>query len=91
MTMKETLKNAGASRSRIPATLQMVFLASNRGKDVNKPPPERVASKVFLYGWIFGSKPKPKNLSAKSPAKREDSKTRIKPKRSTSEDTLKVG
>lgn len=34
-------------RSRIPATLQAVFLASNRGKEVYKPPPDQVASKAF--------------------------------------------
>jgi hypothetical protein len=32
---------------RIPASLQAVFLASNRGKEVNKPPPRQVAFKVF--------------------------------------------
>jgi hypothetical protein len=40
-------------QGRIPATLQAVFLASNRGKDVNKPPPEKVASKVYFRNWLF--------------------------------------
>ena len=34
-------------------TLQAVFLASNRGKDVYKPPPERVAYKTFFRNWFF--------------------------------------
>lgn len=40
-------------QSRIPFTLQAVFLASNRGNEVHKPPPERVASKVFFRNWLF--------------------------------------
>ena len=36
-----------APPSRIPVALQAVFLASNRGYEVNKPPPEQVASKVY--------------------------------------------
>ena len=39
--------------SRIPLALQAVFLASNRGKDVNKPPPEKAASKTFTRNWMF--------------------------------------
>ena len=39
------------SSSRIPNTLQAVFLASNRGRDVHKPPPERVAYKEFIRNW----------------------------------------
>lgn len=39
--------------SRIPLGLQAVFLASNRGKDVNKPPPEKAASKTFTRNWMF--------------------------------------
>jgi hypothetical protein len=34
--------------SRIPAVLQAVFLASNRGKVVHEPPPNRMASRVFF-------------------------------------------
>jgi len=39
--------------SRIPATLQAVFLASNRGKTVDKPPPKQASSKVFFRNWLF--------------------------------------
>lgn len=39
--------------SRIPLSLQAVFLASNRGKDVHKPPPEKVATKTFTRNWMF--------------------------------------
>jgi hypothetical protein len=34
-------------KSRIPTTLQAVFLASNRGNDVYKPPPDQVAFKSY--------------------------------------------
>jgi hypothetical protein len=54
--------NSRSRQGRIPATLQAVFLASNRGKDVNKPPPEKAASKVYFRNWLFqrqaGSKEK---------------------------------
>jgi hypothetical protein len=33
---------------RIPEALQRVFILSNKGKEVNKPPPNRVASRVFF-------------------------------------------
>lgn len=33
--------------SRVPVELQAVFLASNRGQEVNKPPPGRLANRVF--------------------------------------------
>ena len=38
-------------RPRIPSSLQAVFLASNRGKEVHKPPPEQTASKIFFNNW----------------------------------------
>eukprot|EP00527_Entomoneis_sp_CCMP2396_P000983 CAMPEP_0198144980 /NCGR_PEP_ID=MMETSP1443-20131203/20098_1 /TAXON_ID=186043 /ORGANISM="Entomoneis sp., Strain CCMP2396" /LENGTH=410 /DNA_ID=CAMNT_0043808489 /DNA_START=92 /DNA_END=1324 /DNA_ORIENTATION=+ len=38
------------SSSRIPETLQAVFIASNRGREVNKPPPAKVAFKSFPRG-----------------------------------------
>lgn len=44
------------SRARIPSTLQAVFLAANRGNNVNKPPPEKVASKTFFRNWFFQRK-----------------------------------
>jgi hypothetical protein len=40
-------------QARVPATLQAVFLASNRGKEVSKPPPASVASKVFFHNWLI--------------------------------------
>jgi hypothetical protein len=61
-----TEDNDRSRQGRIPATLQAVFLASNRGKDVNKPPPAKVASKVFFRNWLFqkqaGSKEKVDHL-----------------------------
>lgn len=39
--------------SRIPASLQAVFLAGNRGKEVYTPPPGSAANKTFLRNWIF--------------------------------------
>jgi hypothetical protein len=36
---------------RIPKALQAVFLASNRGNDVHKPPPKKVAFKVFFSSF----------------------------------------
>jgi len=54
--MPSPANNEDKSRSRqgrIPATLQAVFLASNRGKNVDKPPPAKVASKVFIRNWLF--------------------------------------
>lgn len=38
---------------RIPVTLQAVFLASNRGKDVNRPPPKQAAHRVYLRNWFW--------------------------------------
>jgi ankyrin repeat protein len=40
-------------RTRIPLTLQAVFLASNKGQEVNKPPPNRNANRVFFRNWFF--------------------------------------
>ena len=37
---------AANTRSRIPASLQAVFLASNRGREVDKPPPNQAGNKV---------------------------------------------
>jgi ankyrin repeat protein len=48
--------NGRSHLGRIPATLQAVFLSSNRGNDVHKPPPEKVAFKVFFRSWIFPRK-----------------------------------
>jgi hypothetical protein len=48
-----TQDNNSSRQGRIPATLQAVFLASNRGKEVNNPPPAKVASKVYHRNWLF--------------------------------------
>lgn len=72
--------NADISRqSRIPFTLQAVFLASNRGKDVHKPPPENAGSKVFKKNWFLQRQAKEKKNKlktegspAESPAKKTD-------------------
>lgn len=39
-------------RTRIPSTLQAVFLASNRGSEVHKPPPKRDADRTYFRGFI---------------------------------------
>eukprot|EP00522_Entomoneis_paludosa_P017117 CAMPEP_0172442876 /NCGR_PEP_ID=MMETSP1065-20121228/3242_1 /TAXON_ID=265537 /ORGANISM="Amphiprora paludosa, Strain CCMP125" /LENGTH=397 /DNA_ID=CAMNT_0013192921 /DNA_START=186 /DNA_END=1379 /DNA_ORIENTATION=- len=41
----------GARGERIPALLQAVFIQSNRGKEVNRPPPGNVADRVFFRNW----------------------------------------
>jgi hypothetical protein len=75
--------NNPSRQGRIPATLQAVFLASNRGRDVNKPPPAKVASKVFFRNWLFqrqaGSKERRGILFAGSGKKDK----KIKPKKGT--------
>jgi hypothetical protein len=74
-------------QGRIPATLQAVFLASNRGRDVNKPPPAKVASKVFFRNWLFqrqaGSKEKRGSLFAGSTGKKtkRDKKPKVQLKK----------
>jgi hypothetical protein len=50
--------NATQVNGRIPTTLQNVFLTSNRGIEVNAPPPLRVGDKVFrrsLLGRTYSS------------------------------------
>ena len=54
-----TNKNKHKPTSRIPSTLQAVFLASNRGREVHKPPPEKVAYKEYfrnLWGSVSTSR-----------------------------------
>jgi hypothetical protein len=46
MMNSSTTTNLGG---RIPASLQAVFLASNKGQEVNTPPPRNVAFKTFSY------------------------------------------
>ena len=60
------------SGSRIPLALQAVFIASNRGKNVDKPPPERAAHKTYFRNWMFKGLGKKKK--AKSNGKHRDSK-----------------
>jgi hypothetical protein len=45
--MASTEQAAVVGSSRIPVALQMIFLHSNRGFNVDKPPPAKVASKIF--------------------------------------------
>ena len=52
-----SIDSGPARRERIPRTLQGVFLASNRGKDVHQPPPQQVASKTFFKNWLKGAFP----------------------------------
>jgi hypothetical protein len=58
--------NDRSRQGRIPPVLQAVFLASNRGGVVNKPPPAHVASKVFVRNWLFQRQPKSKEKGAHS-------------------------
>jgi len=55
-----------ASRSRIPTALQAVFLTSNRGGNVETPPPDRAAHKVFQRNWFY----QPKSNSQKALSKK---------------------
>ncbi len=61
-----TQDNGRSRQGRIPAILQAVFLASNRGAVVDKPPPARVASKVFFRNWLFQRQPESKEKVAHS-------------------------
>lgn len=52
---ESTATTAPSSRpgeQRIPSLLQAVFLKSNRGKEVKKPPPGKVASREFFRNWF---------------------------------------
>ena len=60
--------------SRIPLSLQAVFLASNRGKDVQKPPPEKVAHKTYFRSWIFQGFGRKKKRQEKKNKDKNDSK-----------------
>ena len=53
MTGEASTRTTHSGGSRIPLALQAVFLASNRGKDVVKPPPSKMAHKTFFRSWIF--------------------------------------
>lgn len=51
---------------RIPLGLQAVFIASNRGEEVHKAPPEKQANKTYIRSWIFGGGRSKKRNSSKS-------------------------
>jgi len=59
-----SLANGGTNKSsRIPLALQAVFIASNRGKEVNKAPPKKMGQKTYLQAFktkfpVFGKKRK---------------------------------
>ena len=64
-----------AVSSRIPLSLQAVFLASNRGREVQKPPPEKIAHKTYFRGWNFqGLGKKRKSKGTKNEKKKEQDK-----------------
>lgn len=45
--------NAKNRAGRIPTSLQAVFIASQRGKDVSRAPPESMACRVFFRNWRY--------------------------------------
>lgn len=66
--------------TRIPSTLQTVFLASNRGKEVNRPPPGQVAHRMFAR--MFGRKGELLNFA---PVKEKRSKKSARKKKKEAE------
>lgn len=72
-------------RSRIPTSLQDVFLASNSGIDVHKPPPDSAASKTFLRDWLFHDRTTPKSTHSLGSLKKNSSKSRMNLLRSFSD------
>ena len=75
-------------QSRIPLGLQAVFLASNRGKEVNKPPPERSAAKTFTRSWMFqGLKRGGKSRRTKGTRSKEERPQKVKQFSSSISDT----
>lgn len=63
-------------RVRIPEPLQKVFLASNRGGEVHKPPTDASASRVFLRGF-FNRRPQQSGNDTSSDDETTDSTTSI--------------
>lgn len=63
--------------SRIPKTLQAVFLASNRGNDVDKPPPKQVAFRTFFRSFL-GKKKDPKETTKENNNNNKKSKETTK-------------
>mmetsp|Transcript_11422 Transcript_11422/g.31543 ORF Transcript_11422/g.31543 Transcript_11422/m.31543 type:complete len:442 (+) Transcript_11422:219-1544(+) len=47
------MESTQTTRHRIPLALQAVFLASNRGREIHKPPTNGDANKVFVRNWLF--------------------------------------
>jgi hypothetical protein len=82
MNLNAQDNNNRSRQGRIPATLQAVFLASNRGREVNRPPPAQVASKVYFRNWLFqrqaGSKDKRGSLFAGTKKTKKDRKIKKK-------------
>lgn len=70
MTAEVANNRVQGSGSRIPLALQAVFIASNRGKDVDKPPPEKAAHRTYFRSWVFKGlgkmKKKAKNSGGKN-------------------------
>jgi hypothetical protein len=64
---------------RIPASLQAVFLASNRGNKMDKPPPDSLANRVFFRPW-FGKRAKKEGRNRKQQPVVKQQPTAIKPK-----------
>lgn len=61
---------------RIPKTLQAVFVTSNRGRDVHKPPPQKVAYKVFKNFMGIGKKKKESQPEQVNDSKKRSKKTK---------------
>ena len=65
---------------RIPVAFQAVFLASNRGKEVNEPPPGCIASKSFKPKSLWNRlspRRKPKSTSSISAENDPPSQTSV--------------
>ena len=72
------MDSSGQSQERIPVTLQNVFLASNRGKEVHKPPPGNIASRTFSRLLSFRKKKKSVDDSLHSVSSRRQQKKGFK-------------
>jgi hypothetical protein len=66
--------NGNNGGKRIPLSLQVVFLNGNRGKEINTPPPDASAMKVFNRPNIRGSRWRPfRSWSSSTMSSRRDS------------------
>ena len=79
--------NDRSRQGRIPVTLQAVFLASNRGKEVHKPPPASVASKVFIRNWLFQRQTESKEKETPTSKKRKVKKLKKRIKQASPKGT----